>query len=83
MSLRKAADFDPLSAATWDQIGFAHLSLGEAEDARQAILRASELAPADAWAWMTLGILLLLENRPAEALAAIEPGARRVLADHR
>ena len=71
-ALRKAADLDPIAAATWVHLAFAYVALGDMESARSAIDRAREITPDDSWAWFTVGSMALLEGRPVEAATAME-----------
>ncbi len=46
--LQKAALLTPLSGAVWDSLGWARYALGEWEEARAALLKASRLEPLEA-----------------------------------
>jgi serine/threonine-protein kinase len=77
-ALRKAVQMDPLAPQVWANLGWAELARGSYARAREALVRALEISPDN---WIAAGLLstvLLLEGRPAEALAssqriAVEP----------
>lgn len=75
---------NPLSAEMWRVKGVAHLDLGEPQEARAALSRATALAPGSAIAWLALARLEIAQGlaRPAllalaEALAADREGDLR------
>ena len=65
---RKAADMDPLNGQSWSSLGALLLCNGQFRPARDALNRSLEINPEQAFAAAWLGILLLLEGHPDEAL---------------
>jgi TolB-like protein len=68
-TLRKAIALDPLNAGLWDSLGSALISGGQLGPAREALDRSLEINPTQASPAVHLAVILLLEKRPAEALA--------------
>jgi TolB-like protein len=65
---RKAAEFDPLNGRAWSTLGALQLCAGQFGPARDALNRSLEVNPKQAFAAGWLGIILMLEGRPADAL---------------
>ncbi len=67
---KKATDLDPLSAITWKTLALHSYSAGQLASAREAIEHALRVSPEPGSHHLT--VILVLERRPAEALAAAE-----------
>jgi TolB-like protein/Flp pilus assembly protein TadD len=67
---QRAADLDPLSAVAWSTLGLLHLRGERTGPAQVALRRSLEILPEQDFAPSNLGIALLLERHPEEALAA-------------
>jgi serine/threonine protein kinase/TolB-like protein/Flp pilus assembly protein TadD len=72
---RRATELDPLSADAWRHLGFAYMAAGEAGPARQALLRAVQVAPEHDWARVFLAMSFLAEGDARSALATMERSA--------
>ena len=70
-TFQKATSVDPLSSWAWFELSGMYLNAGQLELARSALDRASEINPEDKDS-TTLGIALLLEGKPADALASFQ-----------
>ena len=71
-SVKRATDLDPLSAEAWQWLGFVHMAAGDAARAREALLRAVEIAPERDWALALLATSFLTGGDAAAALATME-----------
>ncbi len=67
---RKAADLDPLNARAFGTLGSLLLASGDLQGMREALGRSLEISPDQAFAGAWLGVGLLIDGKPAEALAA-------------
>lgn len=79
---RDALARDPLSLTANNTLGIAYMNAGEYENARTTFGQLLELSPDYPWGHVNMGRVLLLENRPGEALAHFElaePGPWRDL----
>ncbi len=68
-TLRKATEIDPLNNLSWKELGRTLVFLGELGPARKALNRSLEISPAQSSTAFIICLSLLLEGRPAEALA--------------
>ena len=68
-TLRKAIEIDPLNARFWNALGTVLVSLGKLGPAREALNRSLEISPDQSYTAAYICGILLLEGRPAEALA--------------
>ena len=85
---RKANDLDPLSAASWSQLGRELNSTGDLPAARKALDRALEISPDSEAAHFHRGINSLLDGKAEDALAdfrksgKVYGGAGIAMAEH-
>jgi TolB-like protein/Flp pilus assembly protein TadD len=70
--VRKATELDPLSAVAWSSLGRLYWIGGQLDEARIALERSLRILPEQNYAASNLALTLVLQNRPAEALAAAE-----------
>lgn len=80
--LRKATEIDPLSAVAWSSLGRVLYSSGQFDAATAALRRSLEIAPDQNYASAHLCLVLLLEKRPVEALAAAERSTSAIFRPH-
>ncbi len=64
---RKPIEVDPLSSRVWYVLGRLQAAHGDFGDARRSLGRALEITPGHAYAPLDLGLVELLEGRPAVA----------------
>jgi len=69
---RKATELDPLNAGAWSTLGSLLLASGERDPMRDALNKSLEINPQQAFAAAWLGIGLVMEGKPGEALPAFE-----------
>jgi eukaryotic-like serine/threonine-protein kinase len=79
---RKGTDLDPLSALAWASLGRVYYTAGQLEPAHAALERSLQIAPEQNYAAGHLCITLLLQKRPADALAAAERSASAIFRPH-
>ncbi len=68
-TLRKAIEIDPLNPRFWSALGTVLVHLGKLGPAREALNRSLEISPEQSYTAAYICVSLLLEGRPAEALA--------------
>jgi TolB-like protein len=68
-TLRKAIEIDPLNARFWSSLGSVLVGLGKLGPAREALNRSLEISPEQSYTAAHICVSLLLEGRPADALA--------------
>jgi serine/threonine-protein kinase len=78
-ALEKAIALDPLSALSWSHLNIMYRSSGKLGLARSAASRALEIAPELDSAPYALGMISLLEGRPAAALDSFRRGPESVV----
>ncbi len=69
---RKTTEIDPLDAVAWGRLGLLHASRGHLDLANAALDRSLEIAPEQDLASALKARVLLLQGRPAEAVAMAE-----------
>jgi tetratricopeptide (TPR) repeat protein len=74
--LHAARELDPSDPIIAFELGVAHALAGDRPAAVDAVFRAAELDREDGWTLVVLGLLLLEQDRPEEALAELSAGAR-------
>ena len=67
---RRATELDPLNARAWGALGSLYLANGELKLMRDALNRSLEVSPEQTFAGPWLGVGLLVEEKPQEALVA-------------
>jgi TolB-like protein len=77
-AMRKAIETDPLNARFWNVLGGVLVWLGRYDSAREALNRSLEISPQQSYTAAYIALSLLLENRPAEALAAAQRSSTEV-----
>jgi len=73
----KAAARDPLSYRAWGSVGIFYITGGRLADAERSARRALELAPQSLLGQHALGLTLLAQSKPREALAVFERSPER------
>ncbi len=76
--LRKATAIDPLNPRFWSSLGSTLLYQGQTGPARDALQRSLQLSPSQSFTAFNVAISLLLERRPAEALAITQDSTSEV-----
>lgn len=74
-ALKRAVGLPAADWRSWNALGVAHDRAGRWEDSEGAYLSALQSSPHNAAIWNNRGYSLLLQKRPAEALAAFERAA--------
>jgi len=74
-ALGRAVDLEPLSVRGWAILAGLEMASGRLDRSREACGQIQKIAPGHRAATVNLAQMLLLEGRPAEALAAIRAGA--------
>ncbi|HSL21123.1 MAG TPA: sulfatase-like hydrolase/transferase [Vicinamibacterales bacterium] len=72
LSFQRATDLDPTNASFWTNLGNARRALGDLAAAEQAYRRALDLHAGFADAANGMGVILVQQRRPAEAIAWFE-----------
>jgi adenylate cyclase len=67
-----ALSTDPLLATVYQNIGWAYMYLGRYAEAERAMRRVLEISPTYGGAHHDLGVILLMEGKPEEALGEIQ-----------
>jgi TolB-like protein len=67
--LRRATALDPLNPRLWSSLGSTLLYQGQTAPGREALNRSLQLSPSQSFTSFNVALSLLLEGRPAEALA--------------
>jgi serine/threonine protein kinase/TolB-like protein len=79
-SIETAIENDPFDPALYNIAGRIYLRAGRVDDAQAAVRRALQISPTAAFDHLLLGISLLMQDRPAAALAEMRqengPGAQ-------
>jgi TolB-like protein/cytochrome c-type biogenesis protein CcmH/NrfG len=76
--LRKATAIDPLNPRFWSSLGSTLLYQGQTGPARDALNRSLQLSPSQTFTAFNVALSLLLEQRPAEALAITQASTTEV-----
>jgi len=66
---QQAVEKDPKYAQAWMALGFMHATMGSRDQAADELKKAIALAPAQPYPYEALGMLLMQEQRPEDALA--------------
>jgi TolB-like protein/Tfp pilus assembly protein PilF len=76
--LRRATALDPLNPRFWSSLGSTLLYQGQTAPARDALNRSLQLSPSQSFTAFNVALSLLMEQRPAEALAITQGSTSEV-----
>jgi TolB-like protein len=77
-AVRRATELDPLNGRAWSTLGSLYLATGEPKLMREAYNHSQEVNPQQAFAGTGLGVGLLLEGKPEEALVAFQKATSEI-----
>jgi TolB-like protein len=72
-AMRKATNLDPLSSLSWTSLGGELIANRQFAAAHEALQHALDIDPESSYALFNLGMLQLLENHAAQAVATFRP----------